>query len=187
MVVSYRDLIIVWSIFKQSANFGFCNVSFLSHFNKINEVPNWCSIFFQNASFVIRMMTMGVTSFILVFSLLLFEVTFVHTLDEGEETTTTQKIREEKREPPTIEIGVTVVSNRHSLETNNSQENSEFWILVDTWWKILAWSSAVLLLSGLCCYFSKCCYLCWDCCSDPFWGCFPRSEGCLRCLSMRGT
>ena len=144
--------------------------------------------FFQNASFVIRMMTMGVLSFSLVFSLLLFEVTFVHTLDEGEETTTaTQKIREEKREPPTIEIGVTVVSNRHSLETNNSQENSEFWILVDTWWKILAWSSAVLLLSGLCCYFSKCCYLCWDCCSDPFWGCFPRSEGCLRCLSMRGN
>ena len=64
---------------------------------------------------------MGVLSFSLVFSLLLFEVTFVHTLDEGgETTTTTQKIREEKREPPTIEIGVTVVSNRHSLETNKN-------------------------------------------------------------------
>ena len=151
--------------------------------------------FFQNASFVIRMMTMGVLSFSLVFSLILFEVTFVHALDEGgggtriksqTSTTTTQKIID-SREPPTIEIGVTVVSNRHSPEPNNSQENSEFWILVDTWWKILVWSSAVLLLSCLCCYFSKCCYLCWDCCSDPFWGCFPRSEGCLRCLSMRGN
>jgi len=82
-----------------------------------------------------------------------------------------------------------VVSNRKSVETNiknHQAENSEFWILVDTWWKILAWSAAVLLLSCLCCYFSKCCYLCWDCCSDPFWGCFPRSEGCLRCLSMKG-
>ena len=86
---------------------------------------------------------MGVLSFSLVFSLILFEVTFVHALDEGgggtriksQTTTTTQKIID-SREPPTIEIGVTVVSNRHSLETNNSQENSEFWILVDTWWKI---------------------------------------------------
>ena len=141
---------------------------------------------------------MGVLSFSLVFSLFLFEVTSVHALDSNKggeginslTTETTQKIiHEEKREPPTIEIGVTVVSNRKSVETNiknHQAENSEFWILVDTWWKILAWSAAVLLLSCLCCYFSKCCYLCWDCCSDPFWGCFPRSEGCLRCLSMKG-
>ena len=141
---------------------------------------------------------MGVLSFSLVFSLFLFEVTSVYALDSNKggeginslTTETTQKIiHEEKREPPTIEIGVTVVSNRNPVETNiknHQAENSEFWILVDTWWKILAWSAAVLLLSCLCCYFSKCCYLCWDCCSDPFWGCFPRSEGCLRCLSMKG-
>ena len=34
-------------------------------------------------------------------------------------------------------------------------ENQEFLVLVDTWWKILAWSIAVLILSCLCCYFSR--------------------------------
>ena len=87
-------------------------------------------------------------------------------------------------EPPSIEIGVTVISNRQN--SNSDIENSEFWVLVDTWWKILAWSAAVLTLSCLCCYFSRCCYLCWDCFSDPFWGCFPHSEGCTRCLLMKG-
>ena len=54
------------------------------------------------------------------------------------------------QEPPTsIEIGVEVTSHESQVEDN------EFMILVDTWWKILAWSLAVLLLSCLCCYFSR--------------------------------
>lgn len=85
-------------------------------------------------------------------------------------------------EPPSIdEIEVQVISK------NANQPNQEFMVLVDTWWKILAWSLAVLALSCLCCYFSRCCYLCWDCCSDPFWGCCPRSEKCSRFLLMKGS
>lgn len=84
--------------------------------------------------------------------------------------------------PPTIdEIEVQVISK------DANQPNQEFMVLVDTWWKILAWSLAVLVLSCLCCYFSRCCYLCWDCCSDPFWGCCPRSENCLKFLLMKGA
>ena len=98
-------------------------------------------------------------------------------------------------QPASIEeIGVKVISNRHrKLDTNlepspqnGDVKNQEFLVLVDTWWKILAWSAAVLVLSCLCCYFSRCCYLCWDCCSDPFWGCCPQSQGCRRFLLMKG-
>ena len=119
---------------------------------------------------------MGVLSYSLPLVFSLLEVSKVHALEPP-----TSKV-----EPPTIEIGVTVVSNRQQ-NSDDSDQNSEFWILVDTWWKILAWSAAVLTLSCLCCYFSRCCYLCWDCFSDPFWGCFPHSEGCTRCLLMKGN
>ena len=108
-------------------------------------------------------------------------------------------------EPPKIEIGVEITSGNHQkflvvfvflmvpagveITSGNHQKyenNQEFLVLVDTWWKILAWSLAVLLLSCLCCYFSRCCYLCWDCCSDPFWGCCPQSYCCNRFLLMKG-
>ena len=81
-------------------------------------------------------------------------------------------------EKPSVKIGVEIIS---------SDDNTEFKALIDTWWKILAWSLAVLTLSCLCCYFSRCCYLCYDCCSDPFWGCCPHSTGCTRFLLMKGN
>ena len=40
-----------------------------------------------------------------------------------------------------------------------------------TWWQILILASACVLVTGLCCYFSSCCFLAADCCSDPYWGC----------------
>lgn len=126
----------------------------------------------QNASIVIRLTKcavcpgpkMGVSKTILVSLIWTFEVF-------GQE-----------EEPPSIEIGIEVISNRRQSIV---EDNQEFLVLVDTWWKILAWSTAVFVLSCLCCYFSRCCYLCWDCCSDPFWGCCPQSQGCRSCLLMK--
>lgn len=90
----------------------------------------------------------------------------------------------QQEEEPTIEIGIEVISN-HRKHSKIVEDDQEFLVLVDTWWKILAWSAGVLVLSCLCCYFSRCCYLCWDCCSDPFWGCCPQSQGCRSCLLMK--
>jgi len=85
---------------------------------------------------------------------------------------------------PTNEVKI-----NYTIKSNNANtKENEFTQLIDTWWKILAWSLAVLILSCLCCYFSKCCYLCYDCCSDPFWGYCPclRSRGCSKFLLMKG-
>ncbi len=87
---------------------------------------------------------------------------------------------------PSIEIGVQVVPSSSKQKNADLQTNQEFLVLVDTWWKILAWTLACLTLSCLCCYFSRCCYLCWDCCSDPFWGCCPQSQRCHNFLLMKG-
>lgn len=94
----------------------------------------------------------------------------------------------ENPQPPSVEIGIEII--KHSKKNESTEEtgsilleNQEFLVLVDTWWKILAWSIAVLILSCLCCYFSRCCYLCYDCCSDPFWGCCPQSRCCIASCS----
>lgn len=93
-----------------------------------------------------------------------------------------------------IDVDITHnTKNTDSIDRENTNEssgsilleNEEFLVLVDTWWKILAWSITVLALSCLCCYFSRCCYLCYDCCSDPFWGCCPQSRCCNRFLLMK--
>ena len=84
---------------------------------------------------------------------------------------------------PEVKIGVEIISSRDQ----GSGDNPDLNFLINSWWKILAWSLAVLVLSILCCYFSRCCYLCYDCCSDPFWGCCPHSRGCSRFLLFKGT
>ena len=75
---------------------------------------------------------------------------------------------------------------RRILFFNHFQNGDiDFMQLVDTWWKILLWSLAALVVSLLACYFSRCCYLCWDCATDPFWGCCPRSRCCHRFLLVK--
>jgi hypothetical protein len=96
-------------------------------------------------------------------------------------------------QPAKIEkIDVDIIHNSKNTDSIDREssgsillENEEFLVLVDTWWKILAWSITVLALSCLCCYFSRCCYLCYDCCSDPFWGGCPQSRCCNRFLLMK--
>lgn len=56
--------------------------------------------------------------------------------------------------------------------------------LVDTWWKVLLWCLLLLILLSVCCYFTRCCYLVWDCCTDPFWGCCPRCACCETFLRV---
>ncbi len=58
-------------------------------------------------------------------------------------------------------------------------------VLTDTWWKILVWCVMFAILLCLCCYISRCCYLCWDCCTDPFWGYCPRCNSMKSCLLLR--
>lgn len=47
-----------------------------------------------------------------------------------------------------------------------------------TWWQIVLIFIACLLVTAICCYFSRCCFLVADCCSDPFWGCCPCCVCC---------
>ena len=97
-------------------------------------------------------------------------------------------------EPPRIAIKGEVIPNNeveNSDQENNSSNNTareilkSLSVLADTWWKILIWIILVLFLLLLFCYLCKCCYLCWDCCTDPFWGCCPKSRRCRDCLLLR--
>merc|ERR550539_706623 len=47
--------------------------------------------------------------------------------------------------------------------------------LVLTWWQAALIGLGCLLVTCLCCYITSCCYLSVDCCSDPYWGCFPSA------------
>ena len=80
------------------------------------------------------------------------------------------------------------------LERENvseQEEDDDLWLrlsfLYDGWWKILVWCVGLAIVLCCCCYVSRCCYLCWDCCTDPFWGYCPseRSRCCERFLLMK--
>ena len=49
-----------------------------------------------------------------------------------------------------------------------------------TWWQILILSVGGLLVTCLCCYFTSCCYLTLDCCSDQYWGCCLCCHACVQ-------
>ncbi|TRY73268.1 hypothetical protein TCAL_14647 [Tigriopus californicus] len=65
-----------------------------------------------------------------------------------------------------------------------SEENTFTWStsLTDAWWKLLLWGLVLFILLLVCCYFTRCCYLIWDCCTDPFWGYCPRCVCCEKFL-----
>lgn len=66
-------------------------------------------------------------------------------------------------------------------------DDDSFWsFMIDSEWKLILWILLFVILILLLCYLSKCCYLIWDCCSDPFWGCCPRTDGCEAfCLMQK--
>ena len=103
-------------------------------------------------------------------------------------------------EPPSISIKGEVIPGEEAVATESAATHDEgspqtSWYehifteeslltLVDTWWKILLWCLLLLVLLSVCCYFTRCCYLVWDCCTDPFWGCCPRCGCCETFLRV---
>ena len=57
--------------------------------------------------------------------------------------------------------------------------------LVDTWWKMTLWIVAICVLLSIYLYITRCCYLLWDCCTDSYWGCCPRKQGCKRFMLLK--
>ena len=75
------------------------------------------------------------------------------------------------------------------------------------WWRVAVLVASLTILICLCCYLARwvmcfssnnddskkilffilfrCCYLCWDCCTDPFWGYCPRCDGLESCLKLQ--
>lgn len=72
-------------------------------------------------------------------------------------------------------------SNSTALKDNYSvQENSMRLELL--WWQLLLVVVASIFFAVLCSYFSGCCFLVLDCASDPYWGCCPCSQKCVRMM-----
>ena len=93
-------------------------------------------------------------------------------------------------QPPSVTISGRVIPG-HTIDREQETpasspilfwKTNEFRMLTDSWWKLVLWGVVLLLVLFFGCFCTRICYVWWDCCTDPFWGCCPRCRGCERLL-----
>ena len=86
---------------------------------------------------------------------------------------------------PSISVFEATLIPKEEVEIENRPKIKGLDILIDECWKQAVLIIVAVILSLVFCYVTRCCYLLWDCCTDSYWGCCPRRQGCKRFMLLQ--